>query len=170
LVNLKSVFCPEIIEEPNINEFVNKVNVTKLSGYGIESVLSYLYRLGYLTNLEKKKYYKIPNLEVRKTFIKILTNYYEVTYYFDYQKGLLITYLINSIVSQSSKDKINEELRKFKTAFEDFLQTINVKILQNEDLFHYISVYLSLLATDIGLNTQIYTKKDKKSLNKKRKY
>ncbi len=167
LINFKSVECSNPITDFDIKEFeklnqiVKKINVIELDSDGINLVLSYLYCLGYLTNSEEKNHYIIPNYEIRKTFISIMTKYYEEIYSFDNKKGQEITKIINSIVSQTSKDKIREKLIKFQIAFQEFLESIKVNILQNEDLFHCILVYLSLLAADIELGTEIHTKKNK---------
>jgi hypothetical protein len=83
-------------------------------------------------------------------------------------KDQIIIEIINSIVSQTSPDKISEELLKFKSAFEDFLKSIPVIILQNEDKFDCNLVYLCLFAYDIELSSEIYTKKRKKEEEKKK--
>ncbi len=83
LTNLKSIACHDRIIQFGIKEFeiLNEIlksnDVTKIDQDGIHLVVSYLYCLGYLTNSDEKDHYKIPNLEIRKTFIEIMKRHYE---------------------------------------------------------------------------------------------
>jgi hypothetical protein len=169
----QSIVCYNRLTEFSPNELKYISRITKdhkmetLNSDGICLVLSYLYNLGYLTNSEEKNQYKLPNYEIRKMFIEIMTSYYENIYSFDPRIGMILIGTLNSIVSQTSKDKIKEELIKFQTSFEEFLESIDLNILHNEDLFHSLLVYLSLLANYRGLSLEIFTKKNQEKKEKK---
>jgi len=138
--------------------------VSSINEEGYELFLSYFYYLGYLTNSNKIKHYRLPNYEIRVQLLVDLSYYFDRIFAMNIKQLNKILNSLYSLLLKESVKEIDQKLEQFSKDFETLIEDMNNNkqglIIKNEDIFHSFINALAVYVGRFKIQGEIHTIKN----------